>query len=185
MKFNFIQLITCALLSLFLVACASKPTSQLRHPDWERSGKIAIQDEQQNISLLYHWQQQDDNYVIHLMNPMGKIELLLKGWHEQANAQTADGQTYQADTPEELLQELSGWLFPITHAQYWIEGQAGPDSDSLEVNNELNLVRFKSQDWLVELGNYKDQKPRRIKISHQSTPLRLQMIIKNYVRFTH
>lgn len=119
------------------------------------------------------------------MNPLGKVELLLKGWEEHASAQTANGQTFQADSPEELLEELSGWLFPITHAQYWIEGQAGPESYDLEYNSEQLLVRFKSRDWQVELSNYKDQKPRRIRITHQLTELRLQMIIKNHVRFTY
>lgn len=119
------------------------------------------------------------------MNPLGKVELLLKGWEEHASAKTANGQTFQADSPEELLEELSGWLFPITHAQHWVEGQAGPGSYDLEYNSEQLLVRFKSRDWQVELSNYKDQKPRRIKITHQLTELRLQMIIKNHVRFTY
>lgn len=183
LTYKLLQHISLLLICSFLVACAAKPTTTLRSPDWERSGKIAIQDEQQNVTLLYHWQQEGEDYIIHLMNTLGKIELLLKGKNGKVSAQTADGTKHQADNAEELLLTLSGWSFPIRHAQYWLDGQADPNGKNLEVNNDLNLVRFNSGNWQVELGKYKNQKPSQIKAQHQNPFLRIQLVNKHYARF--
>lgn len=183
LTYKSLQTFSCLLLSLLLFACAAKPTTTLRNPDWERSGKIALQDAQQSASLLYHWQQQGDSYIIHLMNPLGKVELLLKGKNGLVSAQTADGTKHQANNAEDLLLELSGWAFPVRHAQYWLDGQADPEGKDLEVNNDLNLVRFRSGNWLIELGKYKNQKPSLIKATHSNPALRVQLINKHYVRF--
>lgn len=172
-------LLACSL----LIACAAKPTKQLRSPDWERSGKVAIQDEQQHTTLLYHWQQADEDYIIHLMNPLGKIELLLQGKNGKVSAQAADGKTHQANDAEQLLYQLTGWSFPIHDAQFWLDGKAGPKGTDLETNNDLNLVRFNSDEWQVELSRYKNQKPSRVTAEHQNLPLRVQLINKHYARF--
>ena len=104
------------LLCCFLFSsCTSLPTQDniLERPDWEISGKIGIQEKSvRSDSSLFQWRQKDDQYLIHLMNGFGHIGLTIYGNNDKVHAQTAKGESYSSDTPEELLKNITGWHFP-------------------------------------------------------------------------
>lgn len=177
---------TSILLVLLISACAIKPNIEIQQPDWEINGKLAVREPQRNTTLLFHWQQKKDHYVIHLMNPLGQIQLTLVGNKHYARAVDNEGHDYQSKNAEQLLFSLTGWHFPIQPVLLWLQGQADQFAYAL-VYNEQQLQSLKSQQWLVNLSHYRQVEgqllPHRIRIEQEDGLLTLTLIIKQHAYF--
>lgn len=171
-----------------LAACATPHfDNNLSHPDWEISGKIGVRESATRAtSSMFQWRQQDDRYAIFLLNSIGQIQLTITGNNKQAKAQQPDGKTTTAKTPEELLQKLTGWYFPVTASRYWLQGQTqGTETDILHLENGF-LYQFQSNPWKAVLSNYKSVDgvflPHKIQLSQDK--LSLTLIVKQHAHFT-
>lgn len=182
------QIITLLGLCYLLSACANKPITELDQPDWEINGKLGIREAQHSNTLLFNWQQQDQRYVIHLMNTLGQIELTLTGDQQQAIAIRPDGTLRKAATPESLLLQLTGWHFPISDARLWLQGKSSGNEYDITLNAEQQPASFHAGDWQVHLSQYKkvaeSQLPYRLQLQHHNNSLRLTILIKHHAAFT-
>jgi|SRR5690554_3947844 len=179
---RFIYLATLIIIS----GCASKPSYEIQQPDWEISGKLAVREPQRSTTLLFNWQQKNDHYLIHLMNPLGQIQLTLVGNKHYANAVDSDGNIHQANNAEQLLLNLTGWQFPIQSAQLWLQGKADKSADKLQYS-EQRLSDLQSRQWQVALSHYRpidgQQLPHRLRIVKEDGLLTLILIIKQHAHF--
>lgn len=171
---------------LLLSACASKPSIEIQQPDWEINGKLAVREPTRNTTMLFHWQQKKDHYVIHLMNPLGQIQLSLVGNKRYASAIDNKGQHYQSKNAEQLLYNLTGWHFPIQSAPYWLQGKADTFATQV-IYDKQQLSELKSLAWRVAFSRYRnvdDQAlPHRILIEQEDGLLTLTLIIKQHAHF--
>ncbi|HEY9033379.1 MAG TPA: lipoprotein insertase outer membrane protein LolB [Pseudomonadales bacterium] len=180
------QLPLAALLLALLSACSHLPDSRIDQPDWQISGKLGIrQPDTRSVVLLFDWQQQGERYLIHLFNSLGRLELTLSGDHHHALAVQANGEHHRADTPEQLLQQLTGWSFPLADSRHWLQGQAAGNEQHSSHNAAGQLDTLVSGDWQVLLDKYQpvDGKPLPHRLQLQHTPMTLTLIVKQHARF--
>lgn len=173
-----------AIVILLLSACSQTPIQQqLSDPDWHVSGKIGIRQSLiKGTSASFQWHQQQDHYIIHMFNTLGQPVLTLKGNDNGASMSTADGQYYEADSAEALMQQISGWSFPVDAVKFWLQGQTFGNEQQIEYNAQGQLSAFITPTWAVSLDKYKTinntSLPYRLKL--QKPELRLTIIIKQH-----
>lgn len=170
-------------LLLIISGCASKPGFDIQQPDWEINGKLAVREPQRSTTLLFNWQQKNDHYLIHLMNPLGQIQLTLVGNKQYASAVDSKGTIHQAKNAEQLLLHLTGWHFPIQSAQLWLQGKADESASKLQYD-EQQLSALQSLQWQVTLSHYRpiggQLLPHRLRIQQEDGLLTLTLIIKQH-----
>lgn len=170
-----------------LAACASpRFDSNMADPDWEISGKIGVRETAlRATSSIFQWRQKDDQYAIFLLNNLGQIQLTITGNRKTALAQHPDGKTEKAKTPEELLEKLTGWYFPVTSARYWLQGLPQGNETGIQRSNEGFLTHFSTKEWQAELGNYKAVDgvflPHKIKL--EQATLSITLVVKQHAHF--
>ncbi|NRB40149.1 MAG: outer membrane lipoprotein LolB [Pseudomonadales bacterium] len=169
---------------LLLSGCSQTPIQEtLEQPDWKISGKIGFrQSLLKGGTASFNWTQKDQHYIIHLFNPLGRPELSIKGNDKQAFAVQADGTSYYAQDPEQLMQRITGWSFPMNAVKQWMQGKTLGDERNRQYNQEQQLQSFDTPIWHVELSKYKavgDQLfPHRLRL--EKNDLRLTIIIKQH-----
>lgn len=172
-----------------LASCAFTPEQQthITEPDWEISGKIGIKESTLRASSsLFQWKQQDEQYIIYLFNTLGQTQLTLSGNNSFAKIEKMNGDTATANTPEELLKQVTGWYFPISSMRYWLQGKTQGDEHNIIRTSEGNLNTFSTSHWQATLEKYKDvaQQPLPHKIKLQKNDLKITLIIKQHANFT-
>lgn len=174
------------LLHLFFLisACSQTPImEQLSSPDWKIAGKIGVKKSLLNGgSATFTWSQENENYIIHLFNPLGQPQLTLKGNQSIATASTSGGEYYQGDTPEQLMQQIAGWSFPVNNVRQWLQGKTAGNETLLNYNELHQLQSFSTQMWQVNLDKYKpvgdNNFPHRLKLRNEN--MKITLIIKQH-----
>lgn len=171
-----------------LASCALTPkqSGSITHPDWIIAGKIGIKENNHRASSsLFQWKQQDDRYVIYLFNALGQIQLTLTGNQYQAVIQKANGDTATASTPEELLEQVTGWYFPVSSVRYWLQGKTQGTEQNITRFTDNYLHTFSTANWQVTLEQYKPVAQQTLphKIQLQQTDLNITLIIKEHANF--
>lgn len=154
---------------LFLSACQTTPTipehlgqqqqALARIPTWQAEGKIAINMEGQRQNASFNWQQQHDNYVIHLFGPFGQGATWLRRTSRGVTLENAEIGTRRAPDAERLMEETLGWQVPVTNLQYWIRGLTAPTpAPTMEEADERDLLsRLEQEGWQVTYHRYEVQ----------------------------
>ena len=182
------RLLSLAALCCLISACATTGfDSSLENPDWEIAGKIGARENAlRSTSSMFQWRQKDDRYVIYLFNTLGQVQLTLSGNARKTMAQQPDGKTYQADSPEQLLMELTGWYFPVSSARFWLQGQTQGHEENIVRSPEGFITGFQTRQWNVSLASYQAVDgvflPHRLKLDQDK--LHITLVIKDHARFT-
>ena len=148
----------CSSMLLFVTGCQTitqpnLPKSQVeRKNEFNLQGKIGIRTPQQSGSAFFTWLQQEQNFDIELSGILGVGKTQIQGRPGQVTLNSAKTGLITAATPEELLQQATGWQAPITHLVSWMQArpatlQASIKKDSLGRNQQIN-----EDDWTVELS---------------------------------
>ena len=102
-----------------------------------------------NQTANFIWQQKSlTNIQLDLFGPLGIDPTHLAITPNQAELITAQGKTYTADNPEDLMQETLGWQLPILGLQYWLLGI--PDFNT----HNPPIVLLNTQGLIKTLGQY-------------------------------
>lgn len=180
----FLLLVWCCLVA----ACATpRFDNTLNNPDWEISGKIGVRESTlRATSSIFQWRQKDDRYAIFLFNSLGQVQLTITGNRKNAMAQQPDGKTTLADTPEELLEKLTGWYFPVTSAHFWLQGRTQGFETGIQRSAEGFLTQLDTEQWHATLGSYKAVDgiflPHKIKLEQEK--LSITLVVKEHAHFT-
>src|SRR5688572_19803643 len=126
------------LLLLFLTSCATTPLPEattktfpswntrkatLSHlTNWNLKAAIAMKTPKESGSANLAWEQRAKNYTLSMWGPLGSNAMTLKGSPGKVSLSTANGQTFEATSPEALLAKQFGWHLPVSHLYYWIRG---------------------------------------------------------------
>lgn len=122
--------------------------NQIKH--WQISGKIAVQTSKDSGSATVNWLQNQKSFQLTLMGPLGTNSLKLSGSDHQVTLETANGKTFSAATPEQLLAKQWGFNVPVSYLHYWIRGLPVPNvpADS-QFDTYGRLSTLKQEDWQV------------------------------------
>lgn len=176
------------LASLLLVACASQPPAPAPEFDslqrqlaalktWQVEGKIGLRQQGKGNSALLNWRQQDDHYSVRLSGPLGIGTVFIEGDAGGVSVRNKHG-LFEAETPEQLLLEQTGWYIPVSQLQYWARGLPAEDLpiDTHRVESG-RLAELSQGGWQIEYRDYQQVEdlwlPGRLVMTRPETSLTL------------
>lgn len=123
---------------------------------WAFRGRTVIQQDGEGWNAGVSWQQDKDNFQIRLTGPFAQGAVELIGDASQVEMRTSDGETYQADTPEQLLEEVLGWRLPVSALRDWVRGlpYSGEEITLREIDDKGHLLALNQAGWQVEFLRY-------------------------------
>ena len=140
------------------VSWQDRETILNRIQSWQINGKIGVQTAQDSGSATVDWIQNQQNYSVSLLGPLGTNGLKLSGQPGKVTLDMSDGKHFTASNPEELLAKQWGFNLPVSYLRYWIRGLPVP---SLPVNSQFDtshrLTDLMQQGWHVQFLSYTRQ----------------------------
>ncbi len=123
--------------------------------DWRASGRIGVVSGQEGWHASFQWAQQDSDYRIDLIGPLGQGRVVIQGDARQARVQTQDGQQWTAPDAEILLEQSLGVRLPVSGLRYWARGLPAPGpTATLQTDAEGRLTRLEQNGWIIEYPSY-------------------------------
>ena len=180
-------------LTLFLVACASKPP-RVADPEaawqqrrdrlsavssWTATGRIAINTEEEAWNATLHWVQKQDAYRIRLIAPLGQGALQITGDESAVMLRTSDNQIYRAADPESLLYDNTGWTLPLAGLRHWLKGLDDPSGPPAvrTLDAAGRLERLNQAGWVIDYQRYQDDEsaglPTKLQLESERVAMRI------------
>ncbi|MBL8250081.1 MAG: outer membrane lipoprotein LolB, partial [Candidatus Competibacter sp.] len=127
---------------------------------WQASGRIGVISGQDGWHANFQWAQQEQNYRIDLIGPLGQGRVSIQGDGRQVSIQTQDGQRQTAPDPESLLEQTTGARLPVEGLRYWIRGvpEPGPVA-AMQTDASGRLLRLEQKGWVIEYPDYAPTSP--------------------------
>ena len=130
-----------------------KELARLDH--WQAVGRIGVVNGQDGWHANFQWNQQEPDYRIDLIGPLGQGRVLIQGNGRQVSLQTQDGRNQTAPDPDTLLEQSLGVRLPVDGLRYWIRGLPGPGPvTALHVDGSGRLTRLEQQGWTIDYPAY-------------------------------
>jgi outer membrane lipoprotein LolB len=121
-----------------------------RLESWQLSGQIGVQTAHRSGSAWIHWVENNRQYTITLLGPLGTPHLTLRGQPGSVTLTTADGHYDRATTPEQLLAQQSDWRLPLSSLFFWIRGLPSPHTPYEAQYDPFHRLRLlRQQNWLI------------------------------------
>ncbi len=124
--------------------------------DWLLNGRVAIINGDESWHLSMKWQRHGDKYILDLSGPFGAGHAQLTGTDEGVILVDADKNFFYADSPDRLLEEVTGFYMPVKSLLYWMRGIAdwniNVDKQTLDAFDRLS--ELKQNGWHVSFKRY-------------------------------
>ena len=151
--------------------------------EWQLKGKIGVRTRNDGGSAYLDWNQAEDSFYIILSGPLGQGTTIVSGNATGARLEQSDG-IFLAESPDQLVQEHTGWHIPIAHLLYWIKGMPAPgDTPSLTHNALGTLATLQQGGWQLDYDQYSPELgtllPHKIRI--RKDDLKVTLIIKQWL----
>lgn len=160
---SFISRYGCLSGLLLLTGCASVITNNLQHntpqeiKNWELDGKFSLSSESQNNTLVFHWKQDDADYLINFILPFGQGNYVLESKADQsASLLTPKKKLLVADDAVALLLQTTGWDVPMDNFSYWLRGLPIPKikQTNMQFDEDGNITEMQQESWQVSFKRY-------------------------------
>ncbi len=124
--------------------------------DWVLQGRIAIINGDESWHLDMAWQRHDDKYILDLSGPFGAGHAQLTGTKEGVILVDSDKNYFFADSPDLLLQEVTGIQMPVKSLLYWMRGLPNWNikKQQQELDNFGRLQQLQQDGWRVRFKRY-------------------------------
>lgn len=157
------------LLAVSLSACVQAPVGTSTAPSWDSrmeqltqletwnlKGRIAVRTGADSGSGSLHWTQRGGEYALRLIAPFSGGVYELSGGKGNVSIRTPDNTILQEDDAESLLQQATGWRFPVSGLVYWIRGLPAPsfEVDGLLLDGENRLSELSQGGWSIRYKRY-------------------------------
>lgn len=186
-----ILILSSALSIMAMTGCqsfkSSQPTLTSNAPQAENQfnlqGKIGVRTPQQSGSAFFTWQQNQQQFDIELSGILGVGKTQITGQPGHVTLNSAKTGTIRAESPEELLQQATGWQAPITNLVDWVQAKTTSKSAQTEHDEQNRLSQIIEDGWTVNLS-YNDaaKLPNKLILQQQletGKENRITMIIQN------
>ena len=126
--------------------------------DWVLNGRVAIINGQESWHLSMEWQRHDDKYILDLSGPFGAGHAQLTGTKDGVVLVDADQNYFYADSPDRLLQEVTGVHMPVKSLLYWMRGLPNWDikKEKQNIDEFGRLQKLHQNGWRVRFKSYVD-----------------------------
>lgn len=109
----------------------------------------------QSGSAFYVWAQEEDRFAIDITGALGIGHTVIEYNGSSATLVSERTGEIKADSPEELLQQATGWQAPISQLRYWISGRPAPSDDNSQLDEQGRINSTTNGDWEATF-TYKD-----------------------------
>ena len=124
--------------------------------DWILTGRISIVNGEESWQLTMEWQRHADKYILDLSGPFGAGHAQLTGTQEGVVLVDSNKNYFYADSPDRLLQEVTGVHMPVSSLLYWMKGL--PNSDIKKEKSNIDefgrLQQLHQNGWHVRFKRY-------------------------------
>ena len=156
-------------------------TDLYRLRQWSIHGHVAVQTGNEGWSATLQWDQDNQNYMLRFIAPLGQGTYQLNGDEEKVTLLTADNKVYQATDAESLLQDNLGWNIPLHGLQYWVRGvpEPGVTTDTLVLDDKGRMIELRQSGWRISISRYGefDGKDLPSKLVMQNERFQLRMVV--------
>lgn len=150
--------------TVFLTGCqqftqplGSVPTQMVEaNNQFNLQGKIGVRTPQQSGSAFFRWVQEQQEFDIELSGMLGIGKTQISGKPGQVTLNSANTGLVTANTPEELLEQATGWKAPITNLVSWIQARPATSTAQIQKDENNRPTQFIESDWTVDLS-YNEQ----------------------------
>ncbi len=190
-KFAKISFVLFSSISLFtLSACqsiqtqpqVSKPSAQGLN-QFNLQGKIGVKTPQQSGSAFFTWQQNQEQFDIELSGILGVGKTQIKGQPGQVTLNSAKTGLVTAESPEDLLEQATGWRTPITNLVHWVQAKPASLKAELKKDQQQRIEQIVEDGWTVNLSyNQTATLPNKLILQQQletGQENRITMVIQN------
>jgi len=128
---------------------------------WSLKGRVAGKSYDEGFRAGVRWRQHPDNFDIDLLGPLGRKVAVINGTDGGVQLSTSKGESYSAEDPEILMQELFGYSLPVEGLRYWMRGIPDPELvyASLELDGFGRLKQLNQAGWLIDYQRYHNGTP--------------------------
>lgn len=186
-----------ACLTLFIAACAGRggPSTD---PDtqnlwlaqqaaassfgtWDMYARGILKRKAEAYNVNIRWQRQaDGRFTMMLEAPFGQGVLRIEtSAADRYRLRLPDGQVYENNSPEALLEDVIGWSLPLSGLDFWVRGLPHGRSEHRYQLDSLGRARSINQDgWRIEYLDYfaadgQVSLPRRFRLGNDDLSLKL------------
>ncbi len=140
------------LLFLFLCGCATNTTSLFAPGPQTKSaeGLFSVITPQTAQSGHFLWTQNGADFSLELYGPLGLGATYLSQIGDDVVLKTANGQTYNADSAEDLLTQVLGWSMPVSGFTSWLWGKPAPGFPFNATYDDQNrILSLQQEGWSI------------------------------------
>lgn len=124
---------------------------------FQLTGKVGVRTPNQSGSAFYAWGQQDNRFSIDLSGALGIGQTTIESNGTHFVLQNANTGRLEADQPETLLEQATGWRAPISLLPKWIMGLPDQRSSPATYDAKQRLQTLTEQGWSVRFDYADDQ----------------------------
>ena len=180
--------------TLLLVACSMQPTPPVADPErawaqhrerlqdleqWRIRGRMALSTPDDSWQADLVWSQQQRDFRIQLIAPLGQGTLVLQGTPAGAELRSSEEPApVRAADAESLLYRRTGLRMPVESLRYWVRGLPAPGgAPQLKLDPQGRLQSLQQFGWRVDFRRYRQvgdlALPDKVYLSGEGVDLRL------------
>lgn len=183
-------LLSCAL--ALLAACASTPPvpvtptarpDRANLADFAFNGRVAILQGSKSNTVRIAWEHRRGTDAIGFASPLGTLLAEMQVTPQGSVWLTADGERYEARTPDRLITRLTDVPVPIDALALWVTGRTTAGATDIVRDPAGRIVSATDDGWTVRITAYESELPnalpRTLDVEHPG--LRLKLIVEEWL----
>ena len=153
-----------------------------RFQRWSIHGHLAVQAGDEGWSATLYWDQDNQNYMLRFVAPLGQGTYHLSSDEGKVMLLTPDNKVYRATDAAHLLQDNLGWSVPLQGLKYWVKGvpEPGITTDNLLLDDQGRMTDLQQSGWRISILSYGEfsgmELPSRLFMQNDRFKLRLAVL---------
>ena len=135
-------------------------------------------------SATLQWHQQQQEYFLRLIAPLGQGTYEITGNNDAVFLRTAKNEVLKANNPESLMEGTFGWSVPLTGLIYWLRGlpEPGTKAEVFSLDEQGRITDLSQSGWRVTYSSYNNTGGLELpdKISLENDKLKVRLVIKHW-----
>lgn len=134
-------------------------------PAFELDGRLGVRDGEHSFFGNVHWRAGENGEQLTLTTPLGQGVARITRTADETVLQWSDGRSETAADPEDLLEKVLGFRFPLAGLDYWVEGRLDPRRPGEVIkSNEGRIQRLSQDGWQVHYVAFAGARPAKLQL---------------------